>query len=171
MEDWVCHSLYLMWKNSVAVYGEQDRDQSFSDTFSALFQTANMKQSIIFVLILSMRITTATPRFLGKWRPVSQTLRALTRWPENQSTLRTRFVSCTPHYLLHIENTCICLLYWQGKTSTCSHKIERQTKEQRGQWKRLAKTEIWHNRKKIIHAFPAIFTRYYSTLVNSVFIL
>ena len=92
-----------------------------------------------------MRITTATPRVLGKWRPLCQTVGALTRWPENQSTLGTTFVSCSSHYFISytLKLPATFSSFGGERLASVVIKSERQTKEQQGQWKRLAKTKIW----------------------------
>ena len=87
------------------------------------------------------------PTFSGKMATITSDSRSphtLTRKPEHPG-YEICVVLVSLFYLLHIENTCNFFLYWRGTIIICSHKIrERETKEQRGQWKRLAKTKIWH---------------------------
>jgi len=145
IEDRVCHSFYLQLKKNPfpSFYGEQDLNQSFSKTFNVLFRPAIMRQPVISVLILSMRTKAGIPFFLGKWWPLHQTLQALTQWPESQSTLGTRFVSSSPHYFTSYTLKIPGFVSFTGRGRLVSVVVEseRQTKEQRGQWKRLAKTK------------------------------
>ena len=105
--------------------------------------------------------------FWGKWWPLPQTLRALIRWPESQSTPLV-----TPHYFTSytLKIPGFSSSIDRGRLVSVVIKSERQTKEQRGQQKRLAKTKTKHAHwtgKKINHAFS--YNRHKLLFHNSVF--